>query len=125
MLAINVNGFVEEDCVVILFPYTFEGFLGLWYFLLPSRSITSWDISEEKFLTKFGDDRTTTTLIMISLILKQVSMKKSRILILDLINSSIKSQIHPNLVLMYKTSGIYLPYLQISHFLSIRLIKRL
>lgn len=32
MLAINLNGVVEEDCVVRLFPYTFEGSTGSWYF---------------------------------------------------------------------------------------------
>lgn len=63
MLAINLNGVVEEDCVVILFPYTLEGPAGSWYFSLKKTSITSWDIFEEQFFIKFGDDCVATTLI--------------------------------------------------------------
>ena len=48
---------------MILFPYTLEGSTGLQHFSLPGAAITSWDIFEEIFLTKFGDDRTTATLI--------------------------------------------------------------
>lgn len=47
MLAINLNGVVEEECVVRLFPYTLEESAGSWYFSLPLASITSWDIFEE------------------------------------------------------------------------------
>ena len=63
MLAINLKEVVEEDCIVILFPYTLIGSAGSWYFSLPYRSITSWYMFEEQFLAKFGDDRTTATLI--------------------------------------------------------------
>ena len=63
MLSINLNEVVEEDVVVRLFPYTLQGLVGSWYFSLPSGSINSWDAFQEKFLTKFGDDRSTTTLI--------------------------------------------------------------
>jgi len=63
MLSINLNGVVNEDVVVRLFPCTFQGTSGSWYFSLPSGSITSWDIFQEQFLTKFGDDRSMTTLI--------------------------------------------------------------
>jgi len=63
MLAINLNGISEEDCVVGLFPYALQGSIGSWYFSLLVGSITSWDIFEEHFLTKFGDDRTTAILI--------------------------------------------------------------
>lgn len=62
-LSINLNEVVEEDAVVILFPYTLQGVAGSWYFSLPSSSINSWDAFQEQFLTKFGDDRSTTTLI--------------------------------------------------------------
>lgn len=63
MLPINFNGVTNEDVVVKLFPYTLQGAAGSWYFSLPSGSITSWDIFKEQFLTKFGDDRSTATLI--------------------------------------------------------------
>ena len=45
------------------FPYTLQGTAGSWYFSLPSGSITSCNIFQEQFLTKFGDDRSTATLI--------------------------------------------------------------
>ena len=63
MLSINLNGVVNEDAVVRLFPYTLQGIARSWYFSLPSGSITSWNIFQEQFLTKFGDDRSTATLI--------------------------------------------------------------
>lgn len=63
MLSINLNGVIEEDVVVRLFPYTLQGTAGSWYFSLPPGSINSWDAFQEKFLTKFGDDRSTKTLI--------------------------------------------------------------
>ena len=63
MLSINLNGVAEEDIVVRLFPYTLQEAVGSWYFSLPSGSINSWDAFQEQFLTKFGDDRSTTTLI--------------------------------------------------------------
>ena len=63
MLTISLNGFVEEDCVVRIFPYTFEGSAGSWYFSLTPGSINDWEIFEEHFLTKFGDDHTTVALI--------------------------------------------------------------
>ena len=63
MLSINLNGVTNEDVVIQLFLYTLQGAAGSWYFSLTSRSITSWDIFQEQFLTKFGDDRSTATLI--------------------------------------------------------------
>lgn len=62
-LSVNLNGVTEEDVVVRIFPYTLQGIVGSWYLSLPSGSITSWNIFQEQFLTKFGDDRSTTTLI--------------------------------------------------------------
>jgi len=41
MLAINLNGVTEDDCVFRIFPYTFEGFARSWYFSLPTGSITN------------------------------------------------------------------------------------
>lgn len=125
MLAINLNGVVEEDYVVRLFPYTFEGSLGSWYFSLPSGSITIWDIFEEQFFTKFGVDRTTATLINDLSNLKASPNQK-----INDFNSRFKKLLNkipdtskPGIDL--PKSGIYLPYLQISHFLSIGLIKLL
>ena len=63
MPAINLNAVEHEDVVVRLFPYTLQGTTGSWYFSLPSDLITSWDMFEEKFLTKYGDDRSIATLI--------------------------------------------------------------
>lgn len=63
MLSVNLNGVTKEDGVVRLFPYTLQGVDGSRYFSLPSGSITSWNIFQEQFLTKFGDDRFIATLI--------------------------------------------------------------
>lgn len=63
MLSINLNGVTNEDIFIRIFPYTLQGVAESWYFSLPSKSITSWDIFQEQFLTKFGDDRSTATLI--------------------------------------------------------------
>lgn len=63
MLSINLNNAIEEDVFARIFPYTLQGAVRYCYFSLPSRSITSWNIFQERFLTKFGDDRSTTTLI--------------------------------------------------------------
>ena len=62
MLAVNLNGVVEEYFVVISFPYTLKGFGGSWYFSLLARSINSWNMFEEQFLAKFGDNRITAML---------------------------------------------------------------
>lgn len=62
-LSINLNEVVEEDAVVILFPYTLQGAARSWYSSLPLGSINSWDSFQEHFLTKFGDDRSIATLI--------------------------------------------------------------
>lgn len=63
MLSVNLNGVTQEDAVVKLFPYTLQEAAGSWYFSLPAGSITSWNIFQEQFLTKFGDDRSIETLI--------------------------------------------------------------
>lgn len=39
MLAMNLNGVAHEDVVIRLFPYTFQGSAGSWYFPLPAGSI--------------------------------------------------------------------------------------
>jgi len=41
MLAIKLNEVSEEYCVVRIFPYTFEGSAGSWYFSLLAGSITN------------------------------------------------------------------------------------
>jgi len=63
MLAMNHNGVAHEDVVIRLFPYTFQGSAGSWYFSLPVGSIRNWDTFHEVFLAKFGDDRTIASLI--------------------------------------------------------------
>ena len=63
MLSVNLNGVTKEDIVVRLFPHTLQGVLGSWYFSLPSGSINNWDTFQDQFLIKFGDNRSTTTLI--------------------------------------------------------------
>src|SRR3984885_9792290 len=63
MLSVNLKGVTQEDVVVRLFPYTLQGSAGSWYFSLPSGSITSWNIFQDQFLTKYDDDRSLVTLI--------------------------------------------------------------
>lgn len=63
MLSVNLKGVIEEDDVVRIFPYTLQGSAVSWYFSLPFGSITSWNIFQEQFLTKYGDDRSLATLI--------------------------------------------------------------
>lgn len=63
MLEINLKGVTEEDFVVRLFPYTWQGSARSWYFSFPSGSITSWNIFKEQFLTKYVDDKSLATLI--------------------------------------------------------------
>ena len=63
MFSINLNAVIEEDVVVRLFPYTLQGPSELWYFSLSSRFINSLYAFQEKFLTNFGDDRSTNTLL--------------------------------------------------------------
>jgi len=63
MLAMNLSGVAHEDVVVRLFPYTFQGSVGSWYFSLPTGSIRDWDTFQEVFFSKFGDDRTIASLI--------------------------------------------------------------
>ena len=63
MLAMSLHGMQHEEVVVILFPYTFQGFAGSWYFSLPSGSIGDWNTFQDQFLAKFGDDRTIVSLI--------------------------------------------------------------
>jgi len=63
MLAMNLNGVAHEDVVIILFPYTFQGSAGSWYFSLPSGLIRDWDTFQEVFLAKFDDDRIIESLI--------------------------------------------------------------
>jgi len=46
-LSINLNGVVEEDAFVQLFPYTLQGSVESWYFSLPSGSINSWNVFQE------------------------------------------------------------------------------
>jgi len=49
MLSINLNGVIEEDVVVRIFPYTLQRADGSWYFSLPPGSINSWNAFQEHF----------------------------------------------------------------------------
>jgi len=50
MLAMNLNGVAHEDVLIRLFPYTFQGSTGSWYFSLLAGSIRDWDNFQEVFL---------------------------------------------------------------------------
>jgi len=63
MLLVNLKGVTEEDVAVTLFLYTLQGSARSWYFSLPSGSITSWNIFQEQFLTKYGNDISLATLV--------------------------------------------------------------
>jgi len=52
------------DVICRLFPYTFTSKASAWYFTLPQGSITSWNMFEEIFLKKYGDDKTPADLVM-------------------------------------------------------------
>jgi len=54
----------HEDVICILFPFTFAGKASAWYFSLPSGSIHNWNMFEEVFLKKYGDDKTPVDLVM-------------------------------------------------------------
>ena len=64
MQAIRLINIVHEDVVCILFPYSFEGQVSIWYFALEYGSINSWDEFENLFLQNFGDDNTLEDLVM-------------------------------------------------------------
>lgn len=122
MLSINLNEVVEEDVVVRLFPYTLQGPRGSQYFSLPSGSINSWDAFQEKFLTKFGYDRSTATQINDLSNLK-VEPKEP---IKDF-NSRFNKLLNkmPSLVMRSKMSGIFFLSFQTHIFSSIRLTNQL
>lgn len=54
----------HEDVICRLFPFTFIGKAFAWYFSLPSGSIHNWNMFEEVFLKKYGDDKTPADLVM-------------------------------------------------------------
>ena len=63
-LALEVLSAVEhEDVVCRLFPHTFKGKEASWYFRLQENSITNWNTFERLFKSKFGRQRTMTTLM--------------------------------------------------------------
>jgi len=57
------DGLPAEEHIKRLFTYALQGSARSWYFSIPSGSINSWDFFQEKFLTKFPDDSSTTTII--------------------------------------------------------------
>ena len=64
MLSIILLDVQHEDVVCILFPYTFVGQASTWFFSLTAGSIASWQQFETTFLSQFGDDRTSTVLVL-------------------------------------------------------------
>ena len=102
MLSVNLNEVTNEDAVVRLFPYTMKGTAGSWYFSLPSGSITSWDIFQSQFLTKFGDDRSTKTIINDLSILK---LKLESLLRISIYGST-KFLLLPSPAKKYDVNGI-------------------
>jgi hypothetical protein len=64
MLVVNLRSVEHEDVVCRLFPYTFEGEASTWYFSLQANSITNWDTFEDLFIKKFGDDKSSSILLV-------------------------------------------------------------
>jgi hypothetical protein len=61
-LDIHLLNVQHKDVVCRLFPYTFLGISSTWYFILPPRSITSWDDFERVFIKKFRERKTTASM---------------------------------------------------------------
>ena len=64
MLAMNIMNVQHEDVACRLFCLTLQGNASSWFFNLPSGSITSWKQFENAFITRFGDDKTSGTLLL-------------------------------------------------------------
>ena len=62
-LALEVLVVEHEDAVYRLFPHTLKAKASSWYLGLQENSITDWDTFERLFKSKFGHQRTTSTLM--------------------------------------------------------------
>ncbi|XP_071738861.1 uncharacterized protein [Rutidosis leptorrhynchoides] len=49
----QVNGFMDEEVRLRLFPYSLKDKAKRWFLLLPARSITTWEVMKKKFLEEF------------------------------------------------------------------------
>ena len=58
MQAIILRNVANEDVLLKLFPYSFEGYASTWYFYLEYGFINSWDEFEKFFLQNFVDYNT-------------------------------------------------------------------
>ena len=64
MLAMNIMNAQHVDVACRLFYLTLKGKASSWLFNLLSRSITSWKQFENAFIIRFGDDKTSGTLLL-------------------------------------------------------------
>jgi len=69
-------GVQQEYVVCWLFPYTIEGKYSTWYFSLPQGKITRWNDFETAFMKRFGEDKTSTTLVLELLRIKMTPKEK-------------------------------------------------
>jgi len=76
MLVEQLMNVQHKYLVCKFFPYTFEGKASTWYFTLAQGSITSWDQFEDLFLSKYGEENTSKTLVMELSKLKKNSNEK-------------------------------------------------
>ena len=60
----NIMNAQHEDVACRLFCLTLQGNASSWFFNLPSGFITSWQQFENAFITQFGDDKTSGTLLL-------------------------------------------------------------
>ena len=64
MLTMNTMDVQHEDVACRFFFFALQGKASFWYFNLSSRSITSWKQFENAFIIRFGDDKTSRTLLL-------------------------------------------------------------
>lgn len=64
MLSLCLMNVQHEDVLCHLFLYTFQGKASTCYFSLPQGSITNWEQFEKDFMTKFGEEKSPTTLVL-------------------------------------------------------------
>ena len=60
----NIMNVQHEDVACRLFCLTLQGKASPWFFNLLSGSITSWQQLENAFIMRFGDDKTSGTLLL-------------------------------------------------------------
>ena len=60
----NMMNVQHEDVAYTFFYFTLQGKASSWFFNLPLGSITSWQQFENAFIIRFGDDKTSRTLLL-------------------------------------------------------------